>query len=111
MARLITERIAELRKEIAEIRSANQRASMSVPYHESRIASLRPAPVEPFAAKQRTIGSETCMRTCPAVALRLFLCSRQFFNLRTIRKQRANILPGTSSSGATEVARSPIACA
>jgi hypothetical protein len=31
--------------------------------------------------------------------MRLLLCGRQFFNPQTIRKQPANIPPGTSSSG------------
>jgi len=43
MARPITERIAELRKEIAEILSANRLASISVPYQDREAMKQRRA--------------------------------------------------------------------
>jgi hypothetical protein len=41
MARLITERIAELRKEIVEIQSANHLASISIPYQDREAMKQR----------------------------------------------------------------------
>jgi hypothetical protein len=41
MARLITERIAELRKEIAEIQAANHLASISIPYQDREAMKQR----------------------------------------------------------------------